>query len=185
MRARIECYQRGKGISSFQFRLRVVSHQAPKLDPLKDFLTHATSSLLPVGLRRPDQQMVFGSVQHMQNENGNGAQHSPSAGVIDIPEGDDEDGQTTPRISTTTPAPMSSLFIGNEVAPLIGPPSPPPFSLTSSTASVLVRRSAGPLRIPRIMWKRALKSCVLIAKVGFTCSWISDNLSTSWNRCHP
>ncbi|KAG6838227.1 hypothetical protein C0991_000921 [Blastosporella zonata] len=76
-----------------------------------------------------------------------------------------EDGQTTPTMpNPTTPV---SPFSPEEKIHLLGSPSPPPPLLSGKGIEVLARRSVGPLgTVSSAMWKRAFKSCLLVAKVG-------------------
>ncbi|KAG5642875.1 hypothetical protein DXG03_001917, partial [Asterophora parasitica] len=140
-----------------------------KLDPLKDdFLRSSTAisaAVGPVTLRRSDpgrvgfdpftQNTTFASTNSSEGE-----ERSPSVEPVTA-SGDEGDGQATPRASPVLiPVKLS------ETTQLLGPPSPPPASLTNGPVSALhtLERRIGLGPLPRGLWKRALKSCVLVAK---------------------
>ncbi|GLB39208.1 putative protein tyrosine kinase [Lyophyllum shimeji] len=162
-----------------------------KLDPLKDdFARTGPSSLVPVPTTLRGSGRVgfdaFGQAQYLGN-----ADESARGTSVETSDDDSEllaDGQTTP---TPTPGPemrMGSVLDPEEKVQLLGPPSPPPPPLElglrlgmglglrwgwGKKGGWVVRRVLEPLvMVPRTTWRRAVKSCVLVAKVRNSFSFI-------------
>ena len=136
-----------------------------QLDPLKDDFLHA-SGTSSVAIRRLE---PFGhpSPLSLYRENQVGIaterelQREPSASVemTDEEENSEEDRRTTPT--------DKSPFSLEEKTLLLGPPSPPPPLFMPETIRTLARSTVVPLNaVSNAMWKRAFKSCVLVAKVS-------------------
>ncbi|KAF5383058.1 hypothetical protein D9615_004945 [Tricholomella constricta] len=152
-----------------------------RLDPLKDdFLRPSTSSLGPVTLRRSD-PAVFDSFSQAQ-QFGNGNFQSGEERSADVEGVDDDVGLTTPRLSNVG-IPTSSVLNAKEKAQLLGPPSPLSLSAaTNGAMSILTGRTAEPFGImPRVLWKRAFKSCVLVAKLR--CALMQMARELLWSLC--
>ncbi|KAF8067893.1 kinase-like domain-containing protein [Lyophyllum atratum] len=137
---------------------------------IKEGKTSAASSLVPANLR-PSGHVGFdpyGQAQYLghahETENQKRTSQREASGEKDDEHGD---GQTTPRVAST-PLVSGSGLHPDEKIQLLGPPSPPPpLALTGEALTILARRSVEPLvLVPRKMWRRAFRSCVLVAKVS-------------------
>ncbi|KAG6808528.1 hypothetical protein H0H93_016810, partial [Arthromyces matolae] len=126
-------------------------------DPLKDgFLRSSEGS--SIAIRRPDSFMPSPSPPLVDGADAN-SHRSRSASILGIVgENEEGDGQTTPT--------AASPFGPDETTRLLGPPSPsPPPLLAPQVFKVLARVPMMSLRgIPTALWRKTLKSCLLVAK---------------------
>ncbi|KAG6872095.1 hypothetical protein C0995_013019 [Termitomyces sp. Mi166 len=141
-----------------------------KLDPFKDDFLRA-NGVSSLAIRRPDSfghpppPPLFPGGQYSADTESESEPHRERSASVEVANEEveeDDDGQTTPT--------RVSPFGMEEKTHLLGPPSPPPPLLMPKTLSLraLARGSATPLNVvPSMMWKRAFKSCVLVAKVGW------------------
>ncbi|RDB27537.1 putative serine/threonine-protein kinase iksA [Hypsizygus marmoreus] len=129
-----------------------------RLDPLKDDFLHMSvaSSLVAVPHRRSD-PAIFDVFD----------QAGPSTGMGIGDEKAMEEQQRTPTMSR---APIPVM----EKAHLLGPPTPPLEDMDTGLTQARTLMGRSMVDVPRLMWKRAFKSCVLVAKVASIASMCPD-----------
>ncbi|KAG5636247.1 hypothetical protein H0H81_008650 [Sphagnurus paluster] len=130
-----------------------------KLDPLKDDFLHANGS---VTLRRPEP--ILAGVEESKPNAVLSTEDITQTAISDM----DEEPPTPKMVSPQTP--VSPTFAATEKTQLLGPPTPSPPPIPDILARNIVESRLGLLpliHIPASVWERALKSCVLVAKVRF------------------